>query len=89
MWTLLFLLMFFGLLCAGMPIFLVLGLCAAVLFGSSGHPLVAIAQKIADEMNSSTLMALPLFVMGGAAWPRRWSMSPSHGSGNCGARSAS
>jgi C4-dicarboxylate transporter DctM subunit len=70
MWTLLFLLMFFGLLCAGMPIFLVLGLCAAVLFGSSGHPLVAIAQKIADEMNSSTLMALPLFVMA-AAFMRR------------------
>ncbi|MDB5563512.1 MAG: dicarboxylate transporter, DctM subunit [Tardiphaga sp.] len=63
MWTLLFLIMFFGLLCAGMPIFLVLGLCAAVLFGVSGQPLVAIAQKIADEMNSGTLMALPLFVM--------------------------
>jgi C4-dicarboxylate transporter, DctM subunit len=70
MWTLLFLLMFFGLLCAGMPIFLVLGVCAAVLFGFSGQPLVAIAQKIADEMNSSTLMALPLFVMA-AAFMRR------------------
>lgn len=70
MWTVLFLLMFFGLLAAGMPIFLVLGLCAAVLFGSSGQPLVAIAQKIADEMNSSTLMALPLFVMA-AAFMRR------------------
>jgi C4-dicarboxylate transporter DctM subunit len=70
MWTALFLVMFFGLLAAGMPIFLVLGLCAAVLFGFSGHPLVAIAQKIADELNSSTLMALPLFVMA-AAFMRR------------------
>ncbi len=66
MWTLLFLLLFFGLLAAGTPIFLVLGFCAAVLFGFSGQPMVVIAQKIADEMNSSTLMALPLFVMAAA-----------------------
>ena len=32
MWTLLFFVMFFGLLASGMPIFLVLGACAAVLF---------------------------------------------------------
>src|ERR1700736_6828560 len=70
MWTSLFLLLFFGLLAAGMPIFLVLGLCAGVLFASTGQPLVAIAQKIADEMNSGTLMALPLFVMA-AAFMRR------------------
>jgi C4-dicarboxylate transporter DctM subunit len=70
MWTSLFLFLFFGLLAAGMPIFLVLGLCAAVLFGFSGQPLDAIAQKIVDELNSSTLMALPLFVMA-AAFMRR------------------
>jgi C4-dicarboxylate transporter DctM subunit len=70
MWTLLFLLLFFGLLAAGLPIFLVLGFCAAVLFGVSGQPLIGIAQKIADEMNSPTLMALPLFVMA-AAFMRR------------------
>jgi C4-dicarboxylate transporter DctM subunit len=70
MWTSLFLLLFFGLLAAGMPIFLVLGLCAAVLFASTGQPLDAIAQKIVDELNSSTLMALPLFVMA-AAFMRR------------------
>lgn len=70
MMTLLFLLMFFGLLMAGMPIFLVLGVCAAVLFGVTGQPVVAIAQKIVDELNSSTLMALPLFVMA-AAFMRR------------------
>ena len=66
----LFLLMFFGLLASGMPIFLVLGACAAVLFYVTGQPLVAIAQKIADELNSSTLIALPLFVMA-AAFMRR------------------
>ena len=70
MWTSLFLLLFFGLLAAGMPIFLVLGLCAAALFASTGQPLDAIAQKIVDELNSSTLMALPLFVMA-AAFMRR------------------
>jgi C4-dicarboxylate transporter, DctM subunit len=70
MWTGLFLVLFFGLLAAGMPIFLVLGLSAAVLFGFSDEPIVAIAQKIADELNSSTLMALPLFVMA-AAFMRR------------------
>jgi len=70
MWTVLFLCFFFGLLAAGTPIFLVLGLSAAVLFGFTGQPLVSIAQKIADELNSSTLMALPLFVMA-AAFMRR------------------
>jgi C4-dicarboxylate transporter DctM subunit len=68
--TILFLLMFFGLLAAGMPIFLVLGVCAAILFGVSGQPLIGVAQKILDELNSSTLMALPLFVMA-AAFMRR------------------
>jgi len=70
MMVLLFLLLFFGLLAAGMPIFLVLGVCAAVLFSVTGQPVVAIAQKIVDELNSSTLMALPLFVMA-AAFMRR------------------
>jgi C4-dicarboxylate transporter, DctM subunit len=68
--TLLFMLMFFGLLAAGMPIFLVLGTCAAILFFVSGQPLIGVAQKILDELNSSTLMALPLFVMA-AAFMRR------------------
>ncbi len=66
----LFLLMFFGLLAAGMPIFLVLGVCASVLFWVSDQPLIGIAQKIVDELNSPTLMALPLFVMA-AAFMRR------------------
>jgi C4-dicarboxylate transporter, DctM subunit len=63
MFTPLFLLMFFGLLAAGMPIFLVLGMCAAILFVVSGEPLVGVAQVVIDHLNSPTLMSLPLFVM--------------------------
>src|ERR1039458_383680 len=62
----LFLLLFFGLLAAGMPIFLVLGLCAGILFLSSGQPLIGLAQVIINDLNSTTLMALPLFVMAAA-----------------------
>ncbi len=64
--TLLFLLMFFGLLAAGMPIFLVLGACAAILFIVSGQPLIGVAQVVIDHLNSPTLMSLPLFVMAAA-----------------------
>ena len=70
MWTVLFLVLFFGLLAAGMPIFLVLGTCAAILYFVSGEPLVGVAQVVVDHLNSSTLMALPLFVMA-AAFMRR------------------
>jgi C4-dicarboxylate transporter, DctM subunit len=66
MWTALFLLMFFGLLAAGMPIFLVLGACATVLYAVSGEPMIGVAQVIIDNLNSSTLMSLPLFVMAAA-----------------------
>src|ERR1700750_1660815 len=68
--TLGFLVMFFGLLAAGMPLFLVLGTCAAVLFYVSGQPMVGVAQNMIDQLNSTTLMALPLFVMA-AAFMRR------------------
>ncbi|HEY6430978.1 MAG TPA: TRAP transporter large permease subunit [Acetobacteraceae bacterium] len=61
-----FLAIFFGLLSSGMPIFLVLGTCAAILFYVSGQPLIGVAQVIIDQLNSSTLMALPLFVMAAA-----------------------
>ncbi|HTW51314.1 MAG TPA: TRAP transporter large permease [Stellaceae bacterium] len=70
MWTLGFLLLFFGLLAAGMPIFLVLGTCAAVLYFVSGQPVIGLAQNMIDQLNSTTLMALPLFVMA-AAFMRR------------------
>src|SRR6195952_950363 len=66
MWTALFLVMFFGLLAAGMPIFLVLGACAAVLYAVWGQPMIGVAQVIINKLNSSTLMALPLFVMAAA-----------------------
>src|SRR5487761_2519836 len=66
MWSILFLVMFFGLLSAGMPIFLVLGACAAVLYAVSGEPMIGVAQVIIDDLNSTTLMALPLFVMAAA-----------------------
>src|SRR5271167_2840642 len=66
MLIILFLLLFFGLLAFGMPIFLVLGACAAVLYVVSGQPLIGAAQVIIDHLNSSTLMSLPLFVMAAA-----------------------
>ena len=66
MWTFLFFLMFFGLLASGMPIFLVLGACAAVLFFVSGQPLIGMSQVVIDALNSTTLMSLPLFVMAAA-----------------------
>ena len=66
MTTVLFLLLFFGLLAAGMPIFLVLGALAACLYSASGQGLVGVAQTIIDELNSPSLMALPLFVMAAA-----------------------
>jgi C4-dicarboxylate transporter DctM subunit len=70
MWTVGFLLMFFGLLAAGMPIFLVLGACAAILYFVSDQPMIGLAQNMIDQLNSTTLMALPLFVMA-AAFMRR------------------
>lgn len=64
--TILFLLLFFGLLAAGMPIFLVLGTCAGVLYYTSDQPLIGLAQVVINDLNSTTLMALPLFVMASA-----------------------
>src|SRR5260370_41788333 len=66
MGTFLFFVMFFGLLALGMPIFLVLGACAAVLFVTSGQPLLGMSQVVIDALNSSSLMSLPLFVMAAA-----------------------
>src|ERR1700733_5377790 len=66
MLIILFIVLFFGLLAVGMPIFLVLGLCAAILYFAPGEPLIGAAQVIIDHLNSSTLMSLPLFVMAAA-----------------------
>src|SRR5215475_8755562 len=61
-----FLTLFVGFLAMGMPVFLVLGLCAGAMFALSGQPLVGAAQLVINELNSPTLMALPLFVMAAA-----------------------
>src|SRR6202045_5111818 len=61
-----FLALFVGLLATGMPVFLVLGLCAGAMFLTSGQPLVGAAQLVINELNSPSLMALPLFVMAAA-----------------------
>jgi C4-dicarboxylate transporter, DctM subunit len=61
-----FLTLFVALLAAGMPVFLVLGICAGTMFTASGQPLVGVAQLLINELNSPTLMALPLFVMAAA-----------------------
>lgn len=61
-----FLALFAALLAAGMPVFLVLGLSAGAMYAGSGQPLVGVAQLIINELNSPTLMALPLFVMAAA-----------------------
>src|SRR3954447_1661987 len=61
-----FLALFVALLAVGMPVFLVLGICAGAMFLASGQPLVGAAQLVINELNSPTLMALPLFVMAAA-----------------------
>jgi C4-dicarboxylate transporter, DctM subunit len=61
-----FLTLFGGLIASGMPVFVVLGLCAGAMFVLSGQPLVGVAQLVINELNSPTLMALPLFVMAAA-----------------------
>src|SRR6202045_5101884 len=61
-----FLALFVGLLATGMPVFLVLGLCAGAMFLTSGQPLVGAAQLVINELNSRSLMALPLVVMAAA-----------------------
>ena len=61
-----FLALFVGLLAAGTPVFLVLGLCAGAMFLISGQPLVGLTQLVVNELNSPSLMALPLFVMAAA-----------------------
>ncbi|HKG76407.1 MAG TPA: TRAP transporter large permease subunit, partial [Beijerinckiaceae bacterium] len=54
---------FGGLLALGFPIYMVLGLTALLLFWMSGQPPIAVAQKIVDELNSQTLLAVPFFVL--------------------------
>ena len=61
--TALFVGSFGGLLALGFPFYMVLGLTALLLFWVSGQPPIAVAQKIVDELNSQTLLAVPFFVV--------------------------
>jgi C4-dicarboxylate transporter, DctM subunit len=61
--TKLFAAVFFVLLGMGLPIWIVLGASAGTMFAIEGKPLVGIAQKMLDELNSTTLLAVPFFVM--------------------------
>ncbi len=54
--------MFGGLLAMGFPIYLVLGITAVSLLWMTGTPMISVTQKIVDELNSQTLIALPFFV---------------------------
>lgn len=54
--------LFLILLTLGIPIYLAMGVTGAVMFGSEGA-LLSFAQKIIDELNSTTLLAVPYFVI--------------------------
>jgi C4-dicarboxylate transporter DctM subunit len=56
------LLIFFALLFLGVPIYLTLGLSSAAMFAVDGQ-LLPYAQKLIDELNSVTLLAVPYFVI--------------------------
>ena len=53
MWVFAFLLLFFGLLASGMPIFLVLGMCAGILYLATGCNLLVpiIAHGVGDTVD--------------------------------------
>ncbi|MGE0310667.1 MAG: TRAP transporter large permease [Lautropia sp.] len=53
---------FLALLLLGIPIYLTMGVTGALMFGADGS-LLPFAQKIIDELNSSTLVAVPYFVI--------------------------
>ena len=54
--------LFLALLLLGIPIFLTMGITAGLVFGLESS-LVPLAQKIIDELNSPTLLAVPYFVI--------------------------
>ncbi len=54
--------LFLALLLLGIPIYLTMGVTGALMFGADGS-LMPFAQKIIDELNSSTLVAVPYFVI--------------------------
>ncbi len=54
--------LFFLLLILGVPIYLTLGMSSVAMFASEGQ-LLPYAQKLIDELNSVTLLAVPYFVI--------------------------
>jgi len=54
--------LFVVLLVLGVPIFLTMGVTSGIVFAVEGS-LVPLAQKIIDELNSATLLAVPYFVI--------------------------
>ncbi len=56
------LVLFGGLLVLGVPIWLVMGTTAFLAFLGEGQALLPMAQKMVDELNSTTLLAVPYFV---------------------------
>lgn len=56
-------LIFFAMLAIGMPIYLVLGAVAFLMYALNGDPLVGAVQRMLDGLNSETLLAVPFFVM--------------------------
>ncbi|OXT02176.1 C4-dicarboxylate ABC transporter permease [Notoacmeibacter marinus] len=54
---------FMGMLAAGMPIFLSLGVLSLILIYSEGTPLIAYPQIFVDHLESDTLVAIPFFVL--------------------------
>ena len=51
-----------GLMAMGLPVFVVLGTIAVVLFWIQGVPLIGVSQVVVDRLNSGALIAIPLFV---------------------------
>ncbi|MFM1940300.1 MAG: hypothetical protein RLY32_2042, partial [Pseudomonadota bacterium] len=54
--------LFLILLFLGFPIFLTMGITSGIVFAYDGS-LVPLAQKVIDELNSTTLLAVPYFVI--------------------------
>lgn len=50
-------------LLVGLPIYLSLGFLALLLFWHEGTPLISLPQLLVDNLNSETLLAIPLFVI--------------------------
>lgn len=55
--------MFGSLLALGFPIYLVLGITATTLLWLTDTPMLSVTQKMIDELNSQTLVAVPFFVV--------------------------